>query len=250
MTSDEVIIASHPEQEKVNRVVDLFHDRLKFENFSHPKKGSKLNDQWLVGFNAYLDNLRTSPDTFIIATDGSLDSSGSKAGFTAWWNGQGVANKTFHVNAYASYDVEIQALESALIWAVTFEGAERILLVDNDSAAKGIWDTNSHNLHYISINAMRTRPWPAKSTPHKITISWVPSYVGVPENEKVDSLVASHSGPRPKFRMTPLAHRPKTLLLENRKSWLNGCNMRALANNGSFLRLGQKKKFTPDMGGG
>ncbi|KAF8621297.1 hypothetical protein AX15_007895 [Amanita polypyramis BW_CC] len=87
-------MATHPEQEKGNRVLDIFFDRILFENYHHPKKGSKPFDQWLIGFNAFLDPF-------------------------GWINNQEVVFNAFVVNAYASYDAELQAIESALAWAAS-----------------------------------------------------------------------------------------------------------------------------------
>ncbi|KAF8625829.1 hypothetical protein AX15_005166 [Amanita polypyramis BW_CC] len=157
----------------------------------------------------------------ITATDGSLGTDGTKAGFIAWSNGAILTSWSSFVTAFSSFDAVTQAIEAALIWISGNINIHNItLLVDNDAAARAIWDTSQHNLQYVSVNAMHCiREWFVEVRDHSITTSWVPSHVGITENEEVNHLAASFKESKARFRTSSLAHHTKILLNDNNSSW-------------------------------
>ncbi|KAF8627668.1 hypothetical protein AX15_004308 [Amanita polypyramis BW_CC] len=109
-----------------------------------------------------------------------------------WLNQKKITELTKRVSAHSSFDAEIQAIELALIELTNHNYPRVTLLVDNESAARAIWNTSFHNLQSTSINAMiNFRKWITKMNISQVifNVSWCSAHMDVIENEYVDSIV-------------------------------------------------------------
>ncbi|KAF8621794.1 hypothetical protein AX15_007494 [Amanita polypyramis BW_CC] len=95
-------------------------------------------------------------------------------------------------SAHSSFNIEITALLHAFEALNRMDCDQVTFLVDNENAAKLIWDTSVHNLQYVSIKAMTSfRNWISNKTDTQ-NVSWCPSHMGIVENEHVNK-PASHA---------------------------------------------------------
>ncbi|KAF8623056.1 hypothetical protein AX15_006531 [Amanita polypyramis BW_CC] len=174
---DENFRFDHPEQERGNRVSEIFRDRIFFENFNHPKKNSDSFPSWLEGFKRFIEPFRHRRDTIIIATDSSLTRLRATSAIPFWRNGTEIHSEAAKVPAVSSFDTEIQALEMAFKVLLSHNASKILFLVDNEAAARVIWNTSPHNYQASSLAAMGfVRPWLSNRPHRNITVSWCPSH--------------------------------------------------------------------------
>ncbi|KAF8633884.1 hypothetical protein AX15_001190 [Amanita polypyramis BW_CC] len=108
-----------------------------------------------------------------------------------WMNHSEIFKEAITVSAHSSFNMELQAIKLAMQNIAKHKIKRVILLIDNEVAAKSIWDTKFHNLQAISIDTMIIfHKWTVllETNDFQFNISWCPAHMDVYENEFVDSL--------------------------------------------------------------
>ncbi|KAF8622451.1 hypothetical protein AX15_007003, partial [Amanita polypyramis BW_CC] len=191
--ADEKFIYNHDEQIRGLRILDLFSNNIKFIHFDHPKKGSDLFHQWFNDYSTWLNTIRNEKDHLIISTDGSFSNGYGTAACALWVNNTLINSDSKQVNAHSPFDAELQAIDLAFDH-LRFIPLKRVTpLIDNESAAKTIWDTDFHNLQQTSIAAMvKFRDWISRLRTKQLllNVSWCPAHMDILKNELVDKIAS------------------------------------------------------------
>ncbi|KAF8628638.1 hypothetical protein AX15_003772 [Amanita polypyramis BW_CC] len=189
--TDEKFIYNHEEQIRGTRILDVYSHNVRFINFDHPKKGSHLFVQWFQNFQTWLNTIRNERDHLIIATDGGFSGTYGTAAFALWANHILINSGSSQVSAHSAFDAEIQAINLAFNHLRLLPFKRVTILIDNEAAAKAVWNTDYHNLQQTSLTAMsKFRSWikRLKSKEFVVNVSWCPAHMDILENEVVDSL--------------------------------------------------------------
>ncbi|KAF8624189.1 hypothetical protein AX15_006002 [Amanita polypyramis BW_CC] len=126
-----------------------------------------------------------------LLTDGSYKNTIGTAAFAIWLNGSLINSAAIQVQAHSAYDAELQAIKLAMDHIQMIPIKKIMILIDNESAAKSIWQMDNHNLQHVSIKVMLsfhkwTTHWKTKD--FKVIVSWCPAHMNIEENELVDSM--------------------------------------------------------------
>ncbi|KAF8624181.1 hypothetical protein AX15_006008 [Amanita polypyramis BW_CC] len=154
---------------------------------------SSLDLEWFNDYSTWLYTIRNEKDHLIIATDGSFSNGSGTAAFALWANNMLINSDSRQVNAHSSFDAELQAIDLAFNHMRITPFRRVTLLIDNEAAAKTIWNTDFHNLQQTSIAAMvKFREWTTRLRTKQflINVSWCPAHMGILENELVDRIAS------------------------------------------------------------
>ncbi|KAF8622533.1 hypothetical protein AX15_006942 [Amanita polypyramis BW_CC] len=247
LITDECFTYIHTEQIKGHRIMDLYND---FKHYDHPKKGSDLFSQWFIDFNTWLNTIRNDKDHILISTDGSYIDHAGTAAYTIWCDQNRIIDFTKRIPAHSSFDAGLQAIQLAFEALTHFKYRKVTILVDNESAAKSIWNTNFHNLQYVSINAMTNiRHWidNLNGEHFSINVLWCPAHMDVLENEVVDKL-ATDAPTSDRVTATTLNSKITEVRLQEIKAW-DGATRKYNALGHEYLCLKYKhKRISPTIG--
>ncbi|KAF8628936.1 hypothetical protein AX15_003639 [Amanita polypyramis BW_CC] len=250
--TDEQFTYSHPEQIRGRRILDLFHNNIKFVNYDHPKRDSDLFTQWFKDFQLWLNTIRNERDHLLIATDRSFKK-GSAVTAGAFLINQELAHEFAHeVSAHSSFDTEIAALQYAFQSLRRLPYSRVTFLIDNENATKLIWDTSAHNLQSLSIKAtVDFHHWFVTVMKHKVDIvnvSWCPSHMGIVENEHVGKVADKSELLEDTIVKSTLLSKIQDVKNAEFKKWISDSSKPNTLGHG-YLRLKFKnKKIAPSFG--
>ncbi|KAF8628121.1 hypothetical protein AX15_004077 [Amanita polypyramis BW_CC] len=191
-TTDERFVYDHYEQIKGLCVMDLYGVKIHFCNFDHLKKDSDLFQQWFYAYQSWLNTIRNERNHLIIATDGSFTGHYGSASCT-WVNQELIFDDKQQVSSHSSFDSELQAIDLAFKQLPNYPYTRPTLLIDNEPAARTIWNTDFHNLQATSLSAMTNfRKWITSVDISQVlvNVSWCPAHMDIDENEVVDQLAS------------------------------------------------------------
>ena len=174
------------------RIVDLFSNRLSLAVPAHPKKGSALFDQWIIGWKQ--DTLSACDDaSHCIGTDAS-------------YKGQSIASIAIIVQrrqriiyqharpcaANSSFDGELHALLDAVEYVETSLQGCILIICDNEAALKASIDNSRHSGFAVSLQICKLlHRWFSRSTRNSLQLRWFPGHMGFDLNELADSLAGA-----------------------------------------------------------
>ena len=172
-----------------HRVVDVFSDRLSFATPKHPKKGTALFDQWLLGWRQDMLSI-CSAASHSIGTDASFKGLGvAMAAFVIQSQGQIIFQSTRPCSAHSSFDGELQAIHDAIEYMEASLTGSVVIVADNEAALSTACSTSIHSGFHSSLAVCKLLArWFHRSSENQLHLRWFPGHEGFLLNELADSL--------------------------------------------------------------
>ena len=172
-----------------DQVVDVFSDQLLLAVPKHPRKGTALFDQWLIGWRQ--DTLEAcSAARNVIGTDASYKTQGvAMAAIIVLSNGHINYQSIWPCSAHSSFDGELQAIHDAVEYIATSLAGLVVIVADNEAALTSACSVARHSGFHISLAICKIlAKWFAKSPSNRLHLRWFPGHEGLALNELADKL--------------------------------------------------------------